>query len=75
MKCNWSHVDLGWRSGDIYTMSKEAVEIAKLLDTNVSFLFNGVRVNVSTKTDPASVAKLATIAVQEGLPSVHGQGC
>jgi hypothetical protein len=74
MKCGWNKIDLGWRSGDIYTMSHEAVEIAKLLNVKTSFLFNGVRVNVSAKTDPVTISTKALEAVKSEKTSIYGEG-
>ena len=54
MNCTWTHVDLAWRPGDIYSMTKEAVQIAELLNTKVSFDFNGVK-HIFHVTNPAKL--------------------
>ena len=74
MNCSWSHVDLGFRFGDIGSMSKEAIEIAKLLDTKVSFVFNGVKVNVTKFSSYDTVAHAALDAVRDGKISAFGEG-
>lgn len=62
MKCSWTNVDLGWRTGSIYDMCEEAVQIAKVLDTEVSFMFNGCRVNL-TKNSVADEQTVKSIMV------------
>lgn len=74
MKCNWSHVSLGWRSGSIDNMTKEAIEVAKTLDTKVDFEFNGVKVNVSKHSDWKDVTIDVHEAIQSGKKSVYGKG-
>ncbi len=74
MKCNWSSVSLGWRGGRISDMTKEAIEIAKLLDTKVNFEFNDVKVNVSKYSDWEDVTISVHEAVLDGKKSVHGKG-
>lgn len=77
MNCNWTHVDLGWRPGDIYSMTEEAVQIAKLLNTKVSFDFNGVKVHVtkqSTDTDIDYLCEEVLNAIKQGKSSVFGRG-
>jgi hypothetical protein len=74
VKCPWYKIDLGSACGDIYTLSKQAVEIAKLLDTEVSFDFNGVKVNASAKTCPTKLATDACDAVGKGIKSIYGEG-
>lgn len=74
MKCSWSHIDLGWRCGDIGSMCKEAIEIAALLDTKVSFKFNSVKVNVAGRSDWEEVTEQALDAVRSGTTSVYGRG-
>ncbi len=46
MICSWYEIDLGSRLGSIDDMCKEAIEIAKLLNTQCAFDFNGVKVCV-----------------------------
>ena len=76
MKCSWNSVDLGWLiGGDVASMCKEAIEIATLLDTKVSFVFNEVRVNVSPKSSYILTAQKALVAVSSGVASVYGEGC
>ncbi len=75
MNCKWRHVDLGWRTGTIYEMCDEAVQIAKLLNTQVSFTFNGVRVNVSSQSDPEDVSFQALEAAKYETSAVFGKGC
>lgn len=72
MKCNWSNVSLGWRSGSIDNMTKEAIVIAILLDTKVNFEFNGVTVNVSKNSDWRDVTISVHEAIQSGKISVYG---
>lgn len=66
MKCSWSDIDLGWRLGSIDVMCKEAIEIAKLLDTRCSFEFNGVTVAVNKNSNWENLAKLVVDAVSKG---------
>jgi hypothetical protein len=66
MKCSWSDIDLGWRDGTIDNMVKEAIEIAKLLDTRCSFEFNGVTVAVNKNSNWETLSKLAKNAVADG---------
>jgi len=75
MNCKWRHVDLGWRCGAIYEMCDDAVQIAKLLNTQVSFTFNGVRVNVTSQSDPEDVSFKALEAVTSKTDAVFGKGC
>ncbi len=75
MNCKWRHVDLGWRCGAIYEMCDDAVQIAKLLNTQVSFTFNGVRVNVSSQSDAEDVSFQALEAVKNKTDAVFGKGC
>lgn len=75
INCSWSNVDLGWRCGEIFSMCKEAIEIAKLLNTKVSFEFNKVRVNVSKSSSANNLAIKALAAAQAGKTSVYGEGC
>lgn len=75
MNCKWRHVDLGWRCGAIYEMCDDAVQIAKLLNTQVSFTFNGVRVNVSSQSDAEDVSFQALEAVKYETTAVFGKGC
>lgn len=75
MNCKWRHVDLGWRCGTIYEMCDEAVQVAKLLNTQVSFTFNGVRVNVSNQSDVEGVSFQAMEAVKNKTDAVFGKGC
>lgn len=72
MKCNWSNVSLGWRSGSINNMTEEAIVIAKLLDTKVNFEFNSVTVNVSKHSDWKDVTISVHEAIQSGKKSVYG---
>ena len=72
MKCNWSNVSLGRRGGIISDMTKEAIVIAKLLDTKVNFEFNGVTVNVSKYSDWRDVTISVHEAIQSGKISVYG---
>lgn len=74
MNCNWNHVDLGWRLGDIGSMSDEAIEVARLLNTKVSFEFNGVKVNVSKDSFWKDVADSALDALRNGDSAVFGKG-
>ena len=74
MKCNWSNVSLGWRSGSIDNMTKEAIKIAELLDTKVNFEFNSVTVNVSKHSGWKDVTLSVHEAVQAGKTSAHGKG-
>ena len=46
----WNCIDLGWRLGSLGDMMMEAISIAELLNTNVSFDFNGVKVTVNKNT-------------------------
>lgn len=75
MNCKWRHVDLGWRCGAIYEMCDDAVQIAKLLNTQVSFTFNGVRVNVSNQSDAEDISFKALEAVKNKTDAVFGKGC
>lgn len=50
MKCSWNCIDLGWRLGMLGDMMMEAISIAELLETKVSFEFNGVQVTVNKNT-------------------------
>lgn len=74
MKCNWNSIDLGWRMGSVDNMAKEAIEIATLLSTKVSFDFNGVKVNVTSQSDCEGVAMDTLNAVRFGKTSVFGKG-
>lgn len=74
MKCPWHKIDLGWTCGDIATLCKQALEIAILLDTKVSFDFNGVKVNISPKTDVKGVIEKAFMAIGTDTKSVYGEG-
>lgn len=74
MKCNWSNVSLGFRFGTIDDMTKEAIEVAKLLDTKVNFEFNGVTVNVSKHSDVEDVYFKTMDALKIGKKSVYGKG-
>ena len=74
MNCSWSCIDLGWTIGDIGSMSKEAIEVANLLNTKVSFDFNGVKVNVTKESNYVLVANDALEAVRLGINAVFGQG-
>lgn len=75
MNCNWTHVDLGWRLGDIYSMVKEAVQVAELLNARVSFDFNGVKVNVTkNSTDINGLCYEVLDAVKQGKMAVFGRG-
>ena len=74
MNCTWTHVDLGWRPGDIHSMTKEAVQVAELLNTKVSFDFNGVKVNITKHSTVTAVAEGALDAVRKGKNSFFGEG-
>lgn len=74
MKCNWSNVSLGYRFGNINEVIKEAIEIAKLLDTKVNFEFNGVLVNVSKHSDVEDVYFKTMDALKIVKKSVYGKG-
>ena len=74
MKCPWSKINLGWACGDIFTLSRQAVEVAKLLNTKVTFDFNGVKVCASPITNPRDLSASALGAVEEGKGSVYGEG-
>ncbi len=71
--CQWSPIDLGWRCGTIYEMCDDAVQIAKLLNTRVVFTFNGVRVNVGTRSDVEDVSLRTMQAVKSGTDTVFGE--
>lgn len=70
MKCSWTNVDLGWRTGSIYDMCEEAVQIAKLLDTGVSFMFNGCSVNLTKNSVAEQMVKSIMVAVNYDQTSV-----
>ncbi|HHB9680589.1 TPA: hypothetical protein ACOAY7_002972 [Vibrio cholerae] len=74
MKCDWSNISLGFRFGTIDDMTKEAIEVAKLLDTKVNFEFNGVLVNVSKHSDVEDVCFKTMDALKIGKKSVYGKG-
>lgn len=74
MKCLWNNVDLGWRAGDIWTMTRDAIAIAGTLDTKVSFEFNGVKVNVTKSSTIELVADKTILAVKQKQMSVYGEG-
>lgn len=56
-------------------MTKEAIEIAAMLDTKVCFEFNGVVVNVTSRSDWEDVSLKTLEAVKDGKKSVYGRGC
>lgn len=74
MKCSWNKINLGWRLGNISEMVEEAIQIANLLDTKVSFEFNGVKVNLSKHSDHQNTVRKVTDAVGEGK-TIYGEGC
>ncbi len=74
MNCPWNKIDLGWTCGDICTLSNKAVDIAKLLNTKVTFEFNGVKVCASPTTSAGRLAYAALDAVRDGKTSVYGEG-
>lgn len=74
IKCNWSHIDLGWRSGEIFSMCDEAITIACVTSTKVSFEFNGIKVNVTGESNTDSVARKALEAVKSKETAVFGEG-
>lgn len=63
MNCSWSDIELGWRLGSIDSMTKEAIEVAKLLNTRCTFEFNGVTVAVNNNSNWEKVAHAALIAI------------
>lgn len=65
MKCRWRSINLGWTPGMIDEQITEAVHIAKMLDTKVSFDFSGIKVNV-TKNSTIEYTYNAYIQAQKG---------
>lgn len=65
MNCSWSDIELGWRLGSIDSMTREAIEIAKLLNTRCTFEFNGVTVAVNKNSNWEKVALVALEAVKK----------
>jgi len=74
MKCSWNKIDLGWTCGDIGTLCRQASEISILLDTKVSFDFNGIKVNLSPKSNVSTLIEKTMQAVGTETKSVYGEG-
>ena len=66
MVCSWYEIDLGSRLGSIDGMCKEAIEIAKLLNTQCTFNFNGVKVCVDKNSKWERVVEATLRARSEG---------
>ena len=73
MNCSWTDIELGWRLGSIDNMAKEAIEIAKLLNTRCTFEFNGIIVAVNKDSDweKVSLAALDAIKTENKYVSVN----
>lgn len=70
----FKQIDLGWTTGDIGGMFKEAKEVANVLDVKVSFEFNGVKVNISKNSTFEYVYSKLEEAIKTKKLSCFGEG-
>ena len=73
MKC-FNKIDLGWASGDIGSLFREAKEIATKCDVKVSFDYNGVKVNMSKNSTLEHIWTRLQDAIQTNKLSCFGEG-
>jgi len=67
----WSEVTV-FAFGTIDEMTKEAIELANVLDNSVNFKFNGVEVKVSKNSNPDVVSRNVLEDVKNKINKVYG---
>ena len=68
---NFYKMTLEGARGVISSIAQEACEIAKEKNIDVQFTFNGVKVNITPRSEPTAVSTVALKAVKDGHKEIY----